>query len=271
MCYSKEVQLGTGSVIFLLSIYYYILYSYKFQALSKSWLLPFLKNIIFGFALIGAHQIFEFLALLTENQIIYKAGLITSISSMYFFIRSLELVLNRNLRSKLALWIIGAVAVHIFSVNMSFGPYKFYVQHNSAFIWASAWMLLFIYFHICAFVGQKLFKEDVPKRAIILYLLATMDISFILSAIYVLWGYAKFSVNVCTDSPSIWCTFYVIQTIALPIFLASVPKILNSPKQKTSQTLRQTLIYLVISMAILLALISTLPFFGCLSQKFVFP
>lgn len=271
MCYSKEVQLTTGVTIGLFSFFYYIYYSIKYQAIQKQWLLPFLKNIIFGFACIGGHQLFEYLSLLTNNQIVYKVGLILSISSMYFFIRSLEVILNRNLRSKMALVVIALVAIHAFLVTMSFEPQSFYLKHNSTFIWGSAWMLLFIYFHICALKGRRLLKDEGSKKVILTFLLATLDISFIISTIYVIWGYFKFSVNVCTDSPSIWCTFYVVQIIALPIFLSAVPRILNAPENKTTQTLNQTVLYLIVSIVILGILISTLPFFKCLTLKFVFP
>ena len=144
MCYSKEVQLTTGATILSFSIFYYIWFSIKYQAIQKKWLLPFLKNVIIAFALIGGHQIFEFLSIVTKNQIVYKTGLIFSISSMYFFLRSLEVILNRNLRSKIALWVIGAVAIHAFSVTMSFEQFGFFLNHHSAFIWASAWILLLI-------------------------------------------------------------------------------------------------------------------------------
>jgi hypothetical protein len=271
MCYSKEVQLTTGATILAFSLFYYIWFLIKYQMLQKKWLMPFLKNIIIAFALIGGHQIFEFLSLITKNQIFYKTGLIISISSMYFFLRSLEVMLNRNLRSKTALWIIGAVAIHAFFIEMSFGQFSFFLSHNSAFVWASAWMLLFIYFHVCALKGRKLLKDDISKKAVMTYLLATMDISFILSVIYTLWGYFRFSLNVCTASPSIWCTFYVIQVLVLPFFLLAVPRILEAPEKKTIQTLKQTLLYFVISIIILALLISTLPFFKCLSLKFVFP
>jgi hypothetical protein len=271
MCYSKEVQLTTGATIGIFSVFYYVYYSIKYRAIQKKWLLPFLKYIIITFGLIGGHQIFEYLSLVTNSQIIYKIGLMLSISSMYFLLRSLEVLLNRNLRSKIALFIIGAVAIHAFLVDMTFGPQGFYLRHNSAFIWASAWMLLFIYFHICALKGRKYLQNDTSKKAIITYLLATLDISFIISAIYTLIGYSLFSVNVCTDSPSIWCTFYVIQIFALPLFLSAVPKILDAPEQKTAQTLKTTILYFVVSITLLAVLVSTLPFFKCLSLKFVFP
>ncbi len=271
MCYSKEVQFATGSTILTSSLIYYIWFSTKYQAIQKKWLVPFLKNVIIAFTLIGSHQIFEFLSLLTKNQIIYKIGLLLSISSMYFFLRSLEVILNRSIKSKIALWVVGFVAIHALLVEMSFEQFSFYLKHNSVFVWASAWMLLFIYFHVCAFNGRKLLNDDISKKAIITYLLATLDISFILSAIYTLWGFSKFSLNVCTDSPSIWCTFFVIQIFALPFFLLAVPKILDTPKDKTAQTVRETIIYFFVSIVMLILLISTLPFFKCLSLKFVFP
>ncbi len=271
MCYSKEVQLTTGSTILLLSSFYYVSYSIKYRTLGTPWLLPFLNNVIIGFALIGGHQVFEFLSLTTHSQAVYKIGLLLSVLSMYFFLRSLETLLNKDLRSKIALWIIGAVAVYLPLVHMPFEQHAFYVRHSAGFVWASAWMLLFIYFHVCALRGRKLLPDDSSKRTIITYLLATLDISFILSAMYTLWGYARFSVNVCTDSPSIWCTFYVVQLVALPFFLSAAPTIVRRPLQKTFQTLKETAVAFVVSVAVLAILISTLPFFKCLNMKFAFP
>ncbi|PIT87204.1 MAG: hypothetical protein COU31_04130, partial [Candidatus Magasanikbacteria bacterium CG10_big_fil_rev_8_21_14_0_10_40_10] len=98
-----------------------------------------------------------------------------------------------------------------------------------------------------------------------------LDISFIISVIYTLWGYSQFSVNVCTDSPSIWCTFYVVQIFALPLFLTAVPRILKIPEKKTFQTVKETLLYFLVSIVIFGLLISIFPFFNCLSLKFVFP
>lgn len=270
MCYSKEVQLTTGSTILITSLSYYIWFSVRYHSIQKKWLMPFLKNIIVAFSLIGGHQIFEFLSLLTGNQNIYKIGLILSISSMYFFLRSLEVILNRNIRSKVALLIIAGVSIHLFFVTMSFEQISFYVKHSSVFIWATAWMLLFIYWHVCALKGRKLLDDD-SKKIIILYLLATLDVSFILSVAYTFWGYTKFSLDVCTDAASIWCTFYVVQAFVLPFFLFAIPRTLNVPRNSTRQNLRDTLIYILISLIVLVACISVLPFFRCLTWKFVFP
>lgn len=271
MCYSKEVQLTTGSIILTLSVFYYVHYSMQFHAMQKKWLIPFLKNVILAFVCIGGHQIFEFLSLQTGSEVIYKIGLIISLSSMYFFIRSLEVMLNRDLKSYLSLIIIIAVAIHAFSTEMFFEASSFHLRHNSVFIWAAAWMLLFIYFHICAINGIKYLRSKSSRKKIIRYLLFTLDISFILSVLYTLWGYWKHSINVCTDSPSIWCTFYVVQILFLPLFLSSASKTLKSPKKHTSKTTKLLLEHVIISMLILIILISLLPFFDCLSMKFVFP
>ena len=271
MCYSKEVQLATGSTIMLLGSFYYVVYSMRYRALDKPWLMPFLKNVVLGFMMIGAHQVFEFLSLTTQDQWVYKVGLLLSISSMYFFLRSLETLLNRSVKSWLALVVIGGVAVHALFVTLPFGAHDFYVRHSAGFIWASAWMLLFIYFHICALRGWRVLRDERSKRAVLTFLLATLDISFIISALYVLWGYWHFGVNVCTDSPSIWCTFYVVQLVALPVFLTALPRLLDCPAEKTQQALKETIVSLAVSVVVLCILISTLPFFRCLNMKFVFP
>lgn len=271
MCYSKEVQLSTGIIILIFSFFSYIFYSIKYQATEKKWLIPFLHNVILACVFIGIHQTFEFLSLITYSQIIYKIGLIFSISTNYFLIRSLEIIFNKDLKSKISLIIIGVIAIYSLLITQTFEPYSFYVRSNSIFIWACAWMLLFIYFHICAINNIQILNDDLSKKSIIIYLFSIIDISFILTAIYATWGYFRFNVNFCTDSPSIWCTFSVIQILTLPFFLTIIPTILNRPKEKTSQTVKQTILYFFISIIILLLLILILPLFNCLNFKFIFP
>lgn len=270
MCYSKEVQLSTGSSVVLFSFWYYIYYSLKYQSLKKKWLLSFLKYLILAFSLIGSHQIFEFLSLITGSQIVYKTGLMLSMMGMFFFMISLEKLYNRNFHTKYFLIGVIAVAIHMFSVNMEFVATKFHLSHKSVFIWASYWMLMFIYFHICAFLERKSIK-NFSKKLVLLYTFAVLDLSFFISVIYTIWGYSKFNVNVCTDSPSIWCTFYVIQILAVPFFLSIIPKLLSAKPNKTTITSKKTFIYFFTSLLILLLLISILPFFDCLSMKYVFP
>jgi hypothetical protein len=271
MCYSKEVQLTTGSAILLFCLYYYIHYSIKYEAMHKKWLLPFLKYLILAYAFIGGHQFFEFLSLASGNQIIYKIGLMLSMTGMFFYLISLEKLYNRNFQAKYFLIGLVGVAVHMFSVNMEFEATKFHLSHNSVFIWAAYWTLMFIYFHFCAFLDRKHLQQDISKKAILGYVLAIFDISFLLSAIYAIWGYSQFNVNVCTDSPSIWCTFSVFQVFSLPLFLTLLPKLLQKEPEKTKLSVKKYIYYLLASIVVLVALIAVLPFFDCLTVKFVFP
>jgi len=271
MCYSKEVQLTTGSIIVLLSLYYYIHYSLKYESIQKKWLLPFLKYLVLAYFFIGGHQLFEFLSLSTGNQVIYKTGLMLSMTGMLFFMFSLEKLYNRNFYSKYFIIGIVGVAIHMFSVNMEFKATSFHLSHSSVFIWASYWMLMFIYFHICSFLERKKLKEDISKRVILLYVFAILDISFLISAIYTIWGYYQFNTNVCTDSPSIWCTFYVIQILSLPLFLSLLPKLLNAKPIKSKLSAKKALVYFISAIIILALLVLILPFFDCLTLKYVFP
>ena len=271
MCYSKEVQLITGSIIVLSSIFYYLTYSLKFKQTNKAWLKPFLTNVILIFLCIGLHQLFEFLSLTINNQIIYKVGLIISISSMYFMLRSLEVLANKKIYSQASLILIMLVALHAFLSSMSFEGTSFFVRHHSVFIWATAWMLLFIYWHICALNARKDLKDDDSRKIMLLYLLAVADLSFILSAAYVIIGYFSFGVNVCQDSPSIWCTFFVIQAFFAPVFLSVLPKVFLRPNKEKEQKISKTIFYILLSILILAILILSLPFFHCLTWKFIFP
>jgi hypothetical protein len=223
------------------------------------------------FLCIGLHQFFEFLSLRTSNQIIYKIGLIVSICAVYFLLRSLEILCNKKVHSWVALIPIALVSFQIMFSKMSFSESSFYLKHNSAFFWAAAWVFLFIYWHVCAFKIYSELKDNDSRKTLLMYLLSIADISFILSALYVLGGYFFFSVNVCTDSPSIWCTFYVIQSFVMPILFFRLGRSFERMKKPERITITQTVIYLVISLLILAILIMTLPLFNCLTWKFVFP
>ena len=87
MCYSKEVSLITGLIILASCAYLYYKYVHK---QSKTHLKPFFQNVLFGFLCIGFHQFSKFVAISTGSELIYKIGLIVSISAMYFFMQSLQ-------------------------------------------------------------------------------------------------------------------------------------------------------------------------------------
>lgn len=271
MCYSKEVQLITSVIILSSAFFYYFYYSKKYSNSKKKWLLPFLRSTMLVFLCIGLHQFFEFLTLVTNNLIIYKIGLIISICSVYFLLHSLEVLSNKRIYSWIAIIPISLVSLHIIISPMNFTAASFYLKHNSTFFWAATWLVLFIYWHICAFRIYLKIKDDASKKTILIYLLSIADASFMLSAIYVFAGYFFFSVNVCTDSPSIWCTFYVIQSVLTPLLFFRLGNSFKRADKTQKITVRQTITYLIISLLILTVLILTLPLFKCLTWKFVFP
>lgn len=273
MCYSKEVQAATGGTVLLFSLGSYILYSIKYKNMQEKWLLPFLKNVILFFAMFGGHQFLEFLALAMNSQFFSKTAMILSVSSVYFLLRSLEIILNRNLRSKIALFFIAAFAFYTYFLagDMLFFSYSFYVMHYPIFLWVSLYMIFFIYWHVCALLGIRFLKDDVSKKTMIFYLFAVIDIAFFLSLAYATWGYSKYSANMCTGLPSIWCTFSVAQVFFLPLFLGAIPKIINVPTQKTKQSIGETIIYISVSLILFyLFMRFAPPFFGCLGLKFLF-
>jgi len=271
MCYSKEVQLITSLIIIVSVLFYYLYYSKKYKESKNKWLIPFLNSVMLAFLCVGLHQFFEFLSLLTYNQIIYKIGLIISICAVYFLLRSLEILSNKKIYSWIAPVVILLVTLHAIFTPMNFEPSNFYLKHNSAFFWASAWLFLFIYWNICAIKMYSELKDDKSRKTLLIYLLTVADISFILSAIYVIAGYFIFSVNVCTDSPSIWCTFYVIQSFFIPLLLFRLPHALKRNNKTQNITIKQAVTYLLFSLIIFIILFLTLPLFKCLTWKFAFP
>jgi len=270
MCYSKEVQLITSVILLMSALFYYLYYSKKYKNSKKKWLSPFLNSSMLVFLCIGLHQFFEFLTLITNNLLIYKIGLIISVCGVYFLLKSLENLSNQKINSWIAIVPITFVSLQIIFSQITFSEASFYLKHNSTFFWAATWLFLFIYWHVCAF---KIYSKSnsKSKKTLIIYLLTIADASFIISAIYVFIGYLFFSVNVCTDSPSIWCTFYVIQSFLIPILFFRLGKSFNRNNKSSKISIKQTITYLVISLLVLLLLISTLPLFNCLTWKFIFP
>jgi len=105
MCYSKEVQLLTSLLIFISCLVYYLYFRNKHK--RDQWFQKFLDTILLVFVLIGLHQFSEFLSLLTGSEIIYKIGLVSSISAMYFVLQSFEILTNRNIHKNIALVVEG--------------------------------------------------------------------------------------------------------------------------------------------------------------------
>ena len=223
------------------------------------------------FVAIGGHQFFEFLSLATGSEFLYRVGLVVSISATFFGLRAFEILTNRNIHSYIALPIIFLSAVYVFFIPVSFEGVSFYVRHNSIFVWSCLWMLLFFYWHVCVFSALKRLHSWRSREMLICYLFAIVDISFLLSVLYTVWGYSRYSTNVCTDSPSIWCTFFVLQAFILPFFLLKLPFLFRRPAKRSVQSWKKTIFFLFISVMILLFWIFLFPFFQCLSWKFLFP
>lgn len=271
MCYSIEVQLTTSLIIIGFSLFYYFYYSHKYKNDKRTWITRFLTVAVLGALFIGFHQFFEFLTLVTNNIWVYKVGLIISVSALYFLLKSLEILSNRKIYSWIALIVILAVSLQILFSPMTFADKSFYVVHSSAFFWIAAFLLLFIYWHVCAFKIYSETKDDKTKKTVILYMLTTIDIGFILSALYVFIGHFIFSVNVCTDAPSIWCTFSTIQAFFIPYLFYRLDKAFKRNNAPKKNTVKQTVLYLVISFIVLILLILIMPLFNCLTWNFIFP
>jgi len=123
MCYSAGVQLTTSLLIFATCGVFYFHFRSKYAHL-RPWLLRFLDNVTLLFLCIGGHQFFEFLSLTTGSQFIYKTGLLLSMTGMYFGLRCLEVMVDEDLHSKIALGFIAGVGIHLYLVPVRFEANK---------------------------------------------------------------------------------------------------------------------------------------------------
>jgi len=270
MCYSKEVQLITALLLIVGSSVYYLYFRKKYHTDRLHWTSSFALYLYLAGLAIGMHQLFEFLSLITNNQTIYKIGLLSSILFPYFLIKNLESLVNRKLHSWIALIIILGVAIHLFLVDMTFSSYHFHLRHNNVFIWVFFWFLIFFYWHVCAIKAIKKLNNK-TKKAIYYYFIATTDFSLLVAVIYSIIGYFRWGVNFCTDAPSIWCTFAVMQLILFPFLIRKIYQMIKRPRKQYKQTVIETIINYLIALVILIILTALLPFFNCLTWKFVFP
>jgi len=256
MCYSKEVSLISGSIIAASSGFAYWKYVlHRARNKIKKELVPAFLAIILGIAFIGLHQFFEFFAILTGDQIIYKIGLIFSIFAMYFWLRSLEKLTNTKLWSWVGLIVIGAVAIDMFSRNMVFENVRFWVRGYSHAPWVYSWLALFVYWNVAIVYFRKVAGSRLNRKVLFWYGLAVVNLTFILSVVYVYGGtlvqqsstlsslfggysglpgvYQGFSI--IQDLPSIWCVFAVLQAITILVFLSYANR---SYKIKSSAKMR---------------------------------
>src|SRR5690349_17818436 len=101
MCYSPGVSLFS-SVIMMGSCAYAGVRLGSRRKLAPDEQAPLIscsRSVIVGYFCIGLHQLFELLSVSGESQLAYKTGLVASILSMYFFMRSLEELTRRRFGS----------------------------------------------------------------------------------------------------------------------------------------------------------------------------
>jgi hypothetical protein len=189
---------------------------------------------------------------------------------MFFYLLALEKLYNCNFYAKYFLLLIIAVGIHIFSIPMDFQAESFYLKHNTASLWGSAWAVMFVYFHICAFAKRKLLGKHISHFMVLVSMLCMADLSFILALSYSIWGYNTWGMDFCSAAPSIWCTFSVVQVLTIPLFLSLVPKVLNSQPKRTELPKKTALKYLFIALLII-GLSALLPLYKCFSTKTAFP
>lgn len=232
MCYSKEVTFAVGTLMTISS-------AYTWNAFVRNnddpLLKPAFKNILFGYLCIALHQFGDSFSILTGSQIIYKLGLIASITCMFFYMRSLEALSKISFGSNIFAIIIALCALHIMLTPLSFENLGFWVRGDktSAYlVWSTSWLALFIYWNVCLLYFRKITVSPINRHLLVKYGMYSINISFILYNLYAYsllliksaslkglvntWDLFK-SFDLVMDSPSIWCVFSVTQAFLIPL------------------------------------------------------
>lgn len=294
MCYSKEVSLVAATAIASGNAFSLWRYYLK-QGVSKlvPHLRPFALILIASSLAIGGHQLFEYLAVDTGSQVIYKIGLILSISSTYFLVRSLELLARTSFGSRIVALVILAVALEMAWRPMVFADKHFWVSGQSHFVWGAAWLLLFLYWNAAACLAARDAQTPSHRQLLLRYPWYALNVSFVLSLIY---GYGAAFLQragdaACTvmgtfgarcspfeafhpiyDSPSVWCVFASIHAFLIPLFLRQVERhqhhIPETGPYRTLPVSREAQL-LLLAVLLFLLLFITLPFFPDIAVKMV--
>ncbi len=271
MTYTEKIQLFTGLIIlFVASAGYYVakLYYIKKHRIN---LQSFLKIYMFAGLLIGTHQVFEFLSLHYQSQIIYKVGLLISLSGMIFYGISLETLYNKNFYFKqLGFAGLFISAVYLFNKDTIFDTLNFHLTHYSIFIWTLIWLFLLIYWNICIVFGKQNLKKYISKSVMMMYPLFTMMISFFISLSYSVYSYFKQQENICTNFPSIWCTLAFLQIIFIPVFLIQLPKQYAKQPPASFLSIKKFGQYLLATLLLTILILWLLNKNGCFNLQFIF-
>ena len=267
MCYSKEVSLVVAGILIIAAFFLWYFYVHKQK---KEHLVNFFRYTILAYLCIAGHQLFEFISIATGNDIIYRLGLIISISTMYFLMKSLESLTGYDFKSWILIPVIAVLGVYLFTIPMVWEDVRFWVSGYSHSVWAVAWMGLFMFWNACVFYVVKKTKKGAKKKALEEYALDSLDISFILAFLYFTLFLLGSGYSAYQDSPSIWCVFFVVQVIFAP-HLAVVVTRNFSKKPKQKKVSWKVWIILVVLVVLLLTVLTLLmPYYSDLATKFVF-
>ncbi len=269
MNYVEKVQLMTGLVVWAGALIGYLSASIYYKKINREELIPFLKYLMIAGSMIGTHQIFEFLSLVTGSVIVYKIGLLISLTGMVFYLFSLEKFYNRKLYVRELSIVVAIVAIYLFLKPVEFTVLDFHLEHHSIFLWSLAWFVLFMYWNICILFEQKNVGQYISKSLSWMYLLFSMTISFLIAAAYSIGSHYTNGVNICVTYPSVWCTFGVLQCLVLPFFLYLLPKKMKKIPPKTQLSKRSAGIYLFITIIITILMIVFLISTGCFNVGFI--
>lgn len=292
MCYSKEVSLATSGIILASTGFSWFRY-YLADIGVKSKKLDlrvrgFIKYTIIGFAMIGGHQLFEFLAIWSGNQTVYKIGLLISISFTYFLILALEKLTLKDYGSGWFMAAISALAVYLFTREARFENAHFYVRGYSHFVWSMTWMMLFNYWNLCVITAGHEMRLGKSRTLLLFYPWVFANLTYALMLVYALVAKAVVltgvSPNITTcsafivalkdyqgiyDVGSIWCTLAALSTLIIPFYYRAVRSNFNPAELAlvTGASTERKLVYAGLSAVILLFLNYYLPIFSFIGLK----
>ncbi len=271
MPYAEKIQLFTGLLILFIASSGYYLAKLYYTKKGRNDLQYFLKIYMFAGSLIGTHQVFEFLSLHYQSQIIYKVGLLISLSGMIIYGISLEILYNKNFYFK-RLGFIGLLIsiIYLFSKNTHFDTLDFHLTHYSIFVWTLIWLFLLIYWNICIIFGRQNIKRYIKGSVTLMYPLVTMMISFFISLFYSIYSYLKQQENICTNFPSVWCTLAFLQIAFIPIFLVQLPKLYNKRPPRSSLSTKKFHQYLFATLLLTIFILWILSKSDCFNLQFIF-
>lgn len=228
MCYSKEVSFAAGSLMTCGILYaWWVFVRHQLESVRVG----VYRNILIGFSGVAIHQFADALSIATGSEAIYRLGLIASISCMYFYMRSLEKLSHFSFGSRAFAFLIAVCAIQIFATDFLFENQHFWVRGDGKeayLLWSGMWLALFVYWNVCLFYYRKVNASPINRRLLIDYGLYSINLSYILYSVYAYFslfmndrtinGWNVFSgFDLLKDSPSVWCTFSVIQAFLIPL------------------------------------------------------